>query len=283
MVDPDARFTKAGLALVSKRFAGPQDLTIAESGDASRKLWEALGGRTSFGNSLFWTRLLRPARYCLYQLERRGAPAALDWIGRPLCIAVDAVAVRIERGPFFQKPEPPEEELTESDLLACLAQSARKGSLRPHYDGVSLNWLLAVLKAKLTLGTLRKVVVRGSQREIIGWYIYYLNPRAVSTVLQINAEPGYFDRVFRHLCYHAWRQDSIALTGRLMPRLMKSFCDNHCLLHWRSWMLVHSRNPKIVEALENEETFFTRLEGEFWISIEGEMNDDVLSSAANRL
>jgi len=151
-------------------------------------------------------------------------------------------------------------------------------ALRPQYDEYSLNWLLTVLAEKQLLGRLRNVAVRGNLREIIGWYIYYLNVGGVSTVLQLNAAPAHVDRVFQHLCYHSWRHGSIALTGRLAPRFMKHLCDNHCALHWRSWMLVHSRNSKILEALDNPETSFTPLEGESWISVDGEIPDNFPAS-----
>jgi len=277
MVDPGARWTKAGIELLHKHFSGPQDLSIAEAGDASRKLWEAVGGRTSLGYSLYWTRLLCPARYSLYQLEKKAMPRPLVWLIRPICSAVDALAVRIKQNPLYQIAQPPEEELSEGDLLACLARFPRLAAFRPHYDACSLNWLLTLLAEKQLLGTLRKVAVRGSQREIIGWYIYYLKAGGVSTVLQMSATRGHLDRVFQHLCYNAWRHGSIALTGRLEPRFTKDLCDNHCLLHWRSWMLVHSRDSKILEALDNKETFFSPLEGESWISVEGELPDNIPS------
>jgi len=113
--------------------------------------------------------------------------------------------------------------------------------------------------------------VHGKQREIVGWYIYYLNPRRISTVLHLSALPGYLDEVFRHVCHEAWRQGSIALTGRVEPRYVKEFCQNHCFLHWRSWMLVHSRYPRILTAFDGGEAIFTGLEGEWWISVEDEL------------
>lgn len=274
MVDPDSRSTKAGLSLLSKLFAGPQDLAIAESGDSSRKIWEALGGRTSLGYSLYWTRLLRPAHYVLYQLGRKALPRPLGWLSRPLCNVADAIVTRIRQSPLYQQPRPAEEELSSRELLDCLARFPKASALRPSYDEYSLNWLLTVLAEKRAQGSLRKVLVRGEQNEIVGWYIYYLNAGGVSTVLQIwVSPPGRLDRILEHLCYHAWRQGSIAVTGRLQPRFTKEYGANHCLLHWRSWMLVHARDPKILEAMDHQDAFFTSLEGESWIGVEGELPD----------
>jgi hypothetical protein len=270
MVDASARRSMAGLQLMSHLFAGSQDLTIAEAGDDSRKLWEALGGRTSFARSLFWTRLLRPAQYALQRLRKRWIPPELSWALRPPCALFDTLASRIRQSPLHQSPQDPGEEATEQALVTCLSQVKKRNSLSPLYDEYSLKWLFGVLSEKKMLGTLRKVIVRGSQREIVGWYIYYLNPGGNSTVLHLNALPGYLDQVFRHVCYEAWRQGSIALTGRVEPRFTKEFCRNHCLLHWRSWVLVHSRYPRILTIFDDGEAIFTGLEGEWWISVEGE-------------
>ena len=273
MVDPDSRSTKAGLSLLSKLFSGPQDLAVAEAGDSSRKIWEALGGRTSLGYSMYWTRLLRPARYGLYQLERKSFPRILNWISRPFCGIADALAARFKPSPLYQAVQSGEEELSEKDWIDYMARFTKPVALRPCYDETSLHWLLGVLGEKKTLGALRKVVVKGDRNEVIGWYNYYLNAGGVSTVLQLNASQGRFDKVLEHLCYHAWRRGSIALTGRLQPRFTKEYSANHCLLHWRSWMLVHSRDPKVLEAVDHQDAFFTPLEGESWISVEGELPD----------
>ena len=41
-------------------------------------------------------------------------------------------------------------------------------------------------------------------------------------------------------------------------------------------MLVHTRNPKILDCIDySGETFFTSLEGEFWISVEEEIEDNL--------
>jgi hypothetical protein len=201
-------------------------------------------------------------------LSRKHVPLA--WSGKPISQLIDVLSARI--GPFrlSQGPELFEKELSDKELLTCLSQLPASTSLRPIYDEYSLNWLVAVLREKKTLGNLRKVAVYGSKHELIGWYIYYLHAHAVSTVLHINAAPGRLDHVFRHLCRHAWQGDSIALTGRLEPQFTKEFSRNLCLLHWRSWMLAHSRNPSLLAAIDSGNAFFTALEGEWWISIEGE-------------
>lgn len=273
MVDPESRTTKAGLSLMSKFFSGPQDLSIAEAGDTSRKIWEAMHGRTSLGYSMYWTRLLRPARYALYQLERKSFPRLLNLLSRPFGGVADILAAKLKFSPLYQAPQDEGEELSEKDWIEGMERFTKPLALRPCYDEESLRWLWQIVAAKQLLGTLRKTAVRGDHNKIIGWYVYYLNAGGVSTVVQINALPGNFERVMGHLCYHAWKGGSIALTGRLQPKFTKEYSANHCLLHWRSWMLVHSRDPKVLEAVDHQDAFFTPLEGESWISVEGELPD----------
>jgi hypothetical protein len=273
MVDPDSRSTKAGLSLLSKLFAGPQDLAIAEAGESSRKIWEALGGRTSLSYSLYWTRLLRPARYGLYQLGRKALPRPLEYLSRPLCNLADAVVARVKRSPLYQQSQIDETETSTNELLDCMRRFTKPSALRPCYDEDSFNWLLKVLEEKCTLGTLHKAIVRGEQNEVVGWYIYYLNPVGVSTVVQIWSAPGRLADILKNLGYHAWSRGAIALTGRVQPRYTKEYGANQCFMHWRTWMLVHAPDPKILDAVDHQDAFFTPLEGESWISVDGEIPD----------
>lgn len=273
MVDPSARATKAGFDLLRHHFAGPQDLSVAESGDASRKMWEALGGQTSVGRSLHWTRILRPACYGLHQLEKRSSRPGPLRLARPICKLADSIAARLKGNPLYQSAQAEGEELDEQKFIEGLARCAKPAALSPHYDSDSLRWLLWLLADKRELGKLHKAAVRGERGETIGWYIYYLAPGGVSTVLHFHASPTFLPRVLSHLCQHAGSQGSIALSGRLEPRYAKLLSENHCWFRWRSWMLVHSRNPKLVEALDHKDTVFSALEGEFWISVEGESPD----------
>lgn len=278
MVDPESRATKAGLSLLSKFFSGPQDLALAESGDASRKIWEALGGQTSFRYSLYWTRLLRPARYGLYQLERTKLPGYVRGLCKPFCNLADGILSRVKQSPLHRQARAAEEEISVPQLLECISRSGSRSALRPIYDENSLNWLLAVMGEKRDVGSLRKCVIRGKQNQIVGWYTYYSNPQGVSTVLQMWSSTGRLDEVLDHVSYHAWRSGSIALTGRLQPAFTKEYTANQCFLHWRSWMLLHSRDASIVNAVEHQDAFFTPLEGESWISIEGEPSDSLSAS-----
>src|SRR2546428_7119045 len=78
MVEPGSRSSLAALALARTFLSGVQDLSIAEGGGPSRRILERFGGSTSLLYSLRWTRPLRPSRYVLSILKRRGLPAAVS-------------------------------------------------------------------------------------------------------------------------------------------------------------------------------------------------------------
>ena len=82
MVDPSVRNRLAAVELQSAFFAGPQDLSFTDgANEASRKIWEGLGGLTAFPYSVHWTRLLRPTRYFLGSAGSPHSPNGL--CGRP--------------------------------------------------------------------------------------------------------------------------------------------------------------------------------------------------------
>jgi hypothetical protein len=112
-----------------------------------------------------------------------------------------------------------------------------------------------VLAAKTAQGKLRKMAVRNGNQELIGWYLYYLNPGGVSRVLQVIARPGSFEKVLHHLFYHAWRKGVVALCGRVEPHNLRGLSDSHCMLFWGSWMLLHARTPELLQAVHREDAF----------------------------
>jgi len=63
MAAPSAGDSLVAVRLLSKVFAGPQDVLLSDlSNDAGRRIWEGLGGSTAPLYSLQWQRPVRPAR-----------------------------------------------------------------------------------------------------------------------------------------------------------------------------------------------------------------------------
>jgi hypothetical protein len=270
IVEPDVRSTLAALALAKRFIAGPQDLSLAEGSNVSRRIWERVGGVTSLVYSLCWTRPLRPGRYVLSYLSKRGLPPAWGPVLRPVFGLVDAVAPLISRKAFrSHEPALSGTELDAETLRGSIAGFASNRSLQPQYDERSLKWLLETLAQKDERGALQKVLVRNDRQETVGWYLYYCKPGGIGAVVQFGARQDRAEEVFEHLFHHARQRGVVALSGQVDPALFHVYSRKDCLFHHdgASWMLVHSRRPELLRAIDRGDAFLTRLEGEWWISV----------------
>jgi hypothetical protein len=267
MVDPRARWTMAGVELLKAFLAGPQDLSLTDAAnDASRGVWERLGGTTALLYSLRWTRILRPYRYTMHLvrgkrpiLRRLAVP--LD----PLGCAVDAVGAWVRPNRFPQLARQLlAEELEGATLIEGLAKLSGGEPVQPIYTLQSLAWLLRMAAKKRQYGPLRKRVVRRADGAILGWWLYYLQRGGISRVLQLGAAEQSIHDVLNHLFYDAWRHGSTAISGRFQPRFLQAFSAEHCTFKSGTWMLVHAHDSRLLQAIYRGEAMLTPLEGEWW-------------------
>lgn len=265
IVDPASRASGAGLRILKTFLSGPQELSVTdEANNTSRRLWEGLGGTTGLLYSVHWTRPLRPSRYAATFLQRRRMLSPLAVALKPVCNVMDAIAARqLPRRFHLPEPRVTAEELSMETLLICLSEFSDARALWPEYDDRSLQWLLETIARKKRLGAFRKMAVRNAKGETIGWYLYHLNPGGVSAVAQIVARKNSINDVLDHLCYDAWRHDSVAVKGRLEPQFMQAFSDRYCLFDCGApWMLIHSPHSDLLEAIHHGDALLSGLEGE---------------------
>lgn len=268
IVEPGSRSTFAAMELAKSFLSGPQDLSMAEGSNVSRRIWEQLGGSTSLLYSLCWTRPLRPSRYVLSFLSKRGLSPAVGWALQPLCRLVDAVAPFAGRSFRLSAPAVSEAELDAATFSESIYEFTKDRSLRPRYDERSSSWLLETLAQKQGRGRFHNVVVRNGRQETIGWYLYYGDPGTTGAVVQVGAREGCAEQVFDHLFYHARQWGLVAVSGKVDPAVFRVLASKDCLFHHDggSWMLVHSRHPELLQAIDRGDAFLTRLEGEWWVS-----------------
>lgn len=269
MVDPASRSTPAFVDLFRTYLSGPQDVSMAQGTSVGRRMFEAFGGSTSLLYSMGWTRVLRPSRYVLSFLNRRGLPTILSQVLTPFCSLADAAAARFLRDPFhFPPPALSGVELDADTFSACLSDFSRGRSLRPTYDAHSVKWLVELLARRNGGATLKKTAVRDASQEILGYYVYYQNPGDLGEVVQIAARPESIEQVLGHLFYDAWSHGLMAISGQLDPGYLAGVAAQHCLLNRGdgSWLLVHSKNPDVLAAIHRGDAFLTGLEGEWWIA-----------------
>jgi hypothetical protein len=276
MVEPGQRPVLAALELAQSFLAGPQDLSLSEAGQVSRKIWERAGGSVSLIHSLHWTRPLRPGRYALSFLRRRGLPPVLDRCMRPVCDLMDKLAPLASRSFRFETAGSPAMAaaagigtgLDGQTFCTGAVHSIRSRSLHPHYDAASAGWLLETLEHKVGRGDFHRVLVRNPKQETLGWYLYYVARDGIGAVVQIGAREGCAEQVFDHLCHHAAGQGAIAISGQVDPAFFHALAARDCLFHHDggSSFLVHSRHPEILHAIHRGDAFLTRMEGEWWIN-----------------
>ncbi len=265
IVEPGRRSTMAAVHLMKTFMSGPQDVSIADEANClSRKLWESLGGATALLHSIHWARLLRPAQFGLLRMGR-GTRLGTASVVRPVCRLVDGVAAHLPRSPFRHSVTSlSSEDLDVETLLACLSESSGRPALRPEYDARSLRWLLEFLVPARGEGSLHKALVRDAAGQVLGWYLYYAGPAGLGEAVHIGARHESIKAVLEHLFQDAWRRGVVALSGRLEPRFTADFAQTYCLFHPRlCWMLVHSRDAEVLQAIHSGDAMLTRLEGEW--------------------
>lgn len=270
MVEPDRRASLAAVHLVKRFFTGSQDLSLAEVNRVSRRIWESAGGTSSLLYGLSWTRPLRPSRYVLSFLRNRGLPSVAGWLLEPVCRFMDMVTPRISGKPFqFAEPAAARgEELDAAVLSESLPRFTEDRLLRPLYDAGSAGWLLQSLADNGRYGVLRKTLVRDADGKVQGWYLYLMKSNGVAEVVQLVGERASIDAVLDHLFFHAREQGAIAVTGQVDPAFFRNLSDRYCIFHHPtdSWLMLDSKDPEILHAIEAGKAFLTRLEGEWWIS-----------------
>ncbi|HUP43798.1 MAG TPA: GNAT family N-acetyltransferase [Thermoanaerobaculia bacterium] len=269
MVAPERRSTMAAVALMRALFAGPQDLSLAEGNDASRRVWTATGGGTSLLYSFRWTCPLRPARHAVGLLGRRGHLGPFAAALRPLAGLADLVAGRLPGSPLrLRPPALTAEELDAATLASCVERFSGRRALRPAYDAASVQWLFAALALRRDRGTLRKRLLKKAGGEVAGWYLYYARQGGAADVVQVGATGDTAGQVLDHLLDDARAHGATAVSGLMDPTLLPALSDRLCAFHRgrsATWLLTHSRNDRILRALDAGDAFFTHLEGEWWL------------------
>jgi Acetyltransferase (GNAT) family len=268
MVHQEHRGRGIGRELLAHYLDGPQDFSWSDVANMpTRRLWHSLGGRTAWMQNVSWHRPIRPLRSASAQwnLNAAGKVARLGF--RPLAFVLDVIATRLSFLPsHVPTPVGTSEALSPKALAKNAPEILADYALRPVYTTVEIEGLIRHLEAK-PLGSLYQALIRGMDGRIAGWFIYFVNPRGTSQVVQIAARQGATATVFDHLVHHAWKHGVVALTGRVDAQLL-SHLQSQALRLAREdpWVLVHSRRTDVLDAIQGGEAFLSRLEGEWWLA-----------------
>lgn len=264
MVARRAGINSAAVNMLRNVFDRPLDLVMSDlANEPARRLWEGLGGRTAVLGSLNWSRALRPARYLVSRIARRRLLKSLAFAARPLADIADRVAARHALRQFRPVAGHTSEDLDPETLVSYLPTVCRERPLRPDYDARSLKWLLELMSGANRTKPLRKQLVRNAQREVVGWFLYFLERGGESNVVQMAASQRSAEAVLQILLADAWSQGSVVLSGRFDSGFVGPLSSMGCALSHGPWMLVHSKQPDVLDSVLSGEAFLSRLEGEW--------------------
>lgn len=264
MVDKTAL---ASVQLFKKFLEGPQNLSITDMAiDLAKPIWSRLGGTTIYTHSIYWCRVLRPISSASRFLKKEKSVLHSSAKINPLWATIDSIVNKIPVEFFkFKLPDVKSEELTTDEFLNSLPNFHKNKKLVPEYSVDSLSWIFTRLSQEERFGKFQKILLRDKDKNILGWYIYNLKRKGRSEVIQIAARKDSINTILDHLFYNAWKSGSIELYGRLDPQFLEEFRNKYCLfVPGKNWMLAHSRNPEIINALHSDEAHYTRLEGDLW-------------------
>jgi len=255
-----------GALLLRRYLSGPQDLSTTDgANDTVRVMWERLGGLTAPTYSMGWTRVLRPAGFAV-ELAARRRPYRAAGAAAHVARMVDSGAIRIAAsGLAAATPQTSDSPLGADELLDALERLPRSYRLRPAYDRPFLEWLFAEATAVAQRGELRRRVVRAPDGSLAGWYVLYIKPGGISSVLQVGALARQEGAVLDHLIDDARRAGSVAVQGRVEAPLLPALVERRCLFRRSEWALLHSSDTDVLAAIAYGGALLTRLEGEWWM------------------
>ena len=257
VVHPEARRRLIGLMLMRQFLLGPQDFSFTdEANEGSRKMWETLGGSASPLYSTHWSAPVRPVRFVL---SHKGLPANLPAkFGLAAAWAFDTAFLRAQKMRLKRDTAAFDVKFLDADSLAAIVTRQTGFLLKPLYDVKSLEEYLD--------HPARSILLRDCAGEIAGWYIYHLDDNKHGEVLQIGCRKDNARDVVAHLFENASRNGASVLYGRLEPHFSDAIADHLSILSRRQHtMLVHSRDPKIIDAIHSGKAFLSRLDGEWGV------------------
>jgi hypothetical protein len=271
---PRVRKRAVGALLMNKYMSGPQDLTITDGAtEPVRRMWEGLGGRTVHACCFSYVRVFRPWRLALGRTAELLEAHRVERAVAPLAGALDRGTAAVFRGALRVAPLTTDvEPLTPDRLLELLPTIDGSVRLRVEYDLPYLDWLFDELNREqptlwnrgVRRGKLWAEVVHRDGRAV-GWYVCQLNPGRLCRVLQIAAAASDTDSVLMQLLHRASARGAAGIYGRVEPRLLGPLSVGRSFVRFSEGrMLVHAREPELMNAVTSGDALVTRMDGEWW-------------------
>jgi hypothetical protein len=140
-------------------------------------------------------------------------------------------------------------------------------ALRPVYTVASMRWLLEQLELKRERGPVRGMALLDRAGMVAGWYLYLANRDGTGDVVQVVAARDRNADVLQALFHDARDQGLVAVTGRGDFGIVAALDQRRARVRRDGpSMLVQSRRPEIMDAIQRGDALLSRLEGEWWMT-----------------
>jgi hypothetical protein len=125
-----------------------------------------------------------------------------------------------------------------------------------------VRWLFGTLQNRNHLGRLRRVALRDSRGELLGWYMYLISPRRIAEVVHLAATEESAPLVLDCLFRDALDEGCAAVRGRMIPRLVSQLSAKKISFNHGAWTLLHSRHKDVLDAFHYGQAYMMYLDGE---------------------
>ncbi len=271
MVDHPEHNPTAGARLLRSMLQGPQDLTISETANPlSQRMWERLGGLTVTAYSMEWMRMLRPAAFGATMAAERVSVAGCLL---PLTSPLDWMLARVKHNPFLVTANQ-----TAGARCCCrrgrhhrgnagvpgrLSLAPAMGSAADALDAASRSGKGASRPAATSAGARLRTVGPSAA-------IFTTGGRAASPLCCIFSHGrGTADAVVESLFAHAFAQGFVGLKGRTQPEITDTLLRHRCVLRHAGSMVVHSRQPELIDVIRCGDAMISGLVAESWTRLIG--------------
>ena len=263
MVDAEHPDAGGSSRIISAFLEGPQDLAISDSAlDITRKISNRFRGATIRLLSQSWRLGLQQATTVVEGLVRNRRDPASRALRR-LAVALDDLGREVGRGPWrLPTSECQVVPLPVARFAELLTEHSadQPESIVPIYDAASLAWVLHTPRGGEH--GLRMREVKNAAGHTLGWFVHYVERDA--ELIHIGSVLGAGQRVFDCAMLDAAAAGACAMTGRIVPGLMREMSIRGARYATRDWTILHTRSPEIVAAFHAGAVNLQPMDGERW-------------------
>jgi hypothetical protein len=266
----------AGARLIRAFLAGPQDLSLTETANATALgMWQKLSLPFDVGYSLNWLRVFRPATTAVRLMEKNVGAAR---VFKPMASVADIIAANTRLStlrfqPQSRTPRIRFREATRAEFRDATLILKDQFPLRPQWDIPSLDWLIDQASQKRQFGTPFWRVGETRTGGFAGAYAYFGRAGSLGWLLQALCSPDAAGDLVEDLFAHADAAGCAGLRGAGHPWLTPELITRKTSFHGRAFYLAHARDQSLLEPIRSGRALISGLAGESWMRLIGDSFD----------